>query len=77
MRRVTLYSRPGCHLCHDVREDLRLLEAEMDIAVAEVDISTDDRLLRRYQHLIPVLDVEDGALLIPPFGIAELRVALQ
>lgn len=77
MRRVTLYSRPGCHLCHDVREDLRLLEAELDLAVVEVDIATDDRLLQRYQYLIPVVDIEGGVLLTPPLGLAQLRAALQ
>ena len=77
MRRVTLYSRPGCHLCQEVAEDLRLLEAESDIAVVEVDISTDDQLLQRYQHLIPVVDIEDGPLLTPPLALAQLRAALQ
>lgn len=76
MRRVTLYSRLGCHLCHDVREDLRLLEAEMDITVVEVDISRDDQLLQRFQHLIPVVDIEDGPLLTPPLALAQIRAAV-
>lgn len=76
MRRVTLYSRPGCHLCHGVREDLRLLEAEMDITVVEVDISLDDQLLQRFRHLIPVVDIEDGPLLTPPLALAQIRAAV-
>ncbi len=76
MRRVTLYTRPGCHLCHDVREDLRLLEAELDISVVEVDISTDERLQQLYQHLIPVLDIENGPLLTPPLALPAIRAAL-
>lgn len=75
-RLVTLYSREGCHLCEDVREDLRLLEGEQGITVRELDITTDAALFSRFQHLIPVVDVEGGALLTAPISIRQLREAI-
>ena len=53
-----LYSRDGCHLC----EDAGVLLDEMigRDAYTTVDIETDDDLLVRYAHRIPVLAV-DGA----------------
>ncbi len=52
--RVTLYGRPGCHLCDDAREHLRRLGLEFD----EVDITTDDELHARYLERIPVIAVD-------------------
>ena len=54
--RPTLYVRDGCHLC----EDARVLLDEMmgPGAYDAVDIATDDDLLVRYAHRIPVLAID-------------------
>ena len=54
--RPTLYVRHGCHLC----EDASVLLDDMLGADAwdAVDIETDDDLLLRYAHRIPVLAVD-------------------
>lgn len=51
-----LYGRDGCHLC----EDAGVLLDEMigRDAYTAVDIETDDDLLVRYAHRIPVLAVD-------------------
>ncbi len=56
--RVTLYERPGCHLC----EDAALLLDEMlgRDRYERIDIQPDDELLVRYGHRIPVITL-DGA----------------
>ena len=56
--RPTLYVRHGCHLC----DDARVLLDEMlgSDGWDAIDIETDDELLLRYAHRIPVLAV-DGA----------------
>lgn len=74
--RVTLYTRLGCHLCDDVRDDLRLLEYETDLIVETVDITSAPALLERFRNLIPVVDVDGGPLLTPPITIRRLREAL-
>jgi hypothetical protein len=55
--RLRLLSRPGCHLCEEMRADVdRLLEGqahEWEI----VDVDSDDEIARRWSDSIPVLFV--------------------
>jgi glutaredoxin len=57
VKSLVLYGRPGCHLCDDARAVLQRVGHPFD----EVDIESDDALLRRYLERIPViaLDGED------------------
>jgi Glutaredoxin-like domain (DUF836) len=56
MPRPVLYVRRGCHLCEDAGVLLDdMLGAE---AWDAVDIETDDDLLVRYAHRIPVLAID-------------------
>lgn len=55
---VTLYGKPGCHLCEHALEGLRRLQAELDFRIAERDISGDERLLRAYFDRIPVIALD-------------------
>jgi glutaredoxin len=57
---LTLYTRPGCHLCDDMKATIqRVARASPDpIAIEEIDISSDPELERRYGEEIPVLLVE-------------------
>jgi len=52
---VTLYGRPGCHLCELARDEL-LTFAELDLR--EVDIESDDRLFAAMLERIPVVEVD-------------------
>jgi glutaredoxin len=54
LTKVVLYSRPGCHLCDDARA---VLVAE-EVPFEEVDIETDDELLKRYLVRIPVISID-------------------
>jgi glutaredoxin len=58
--RVTLYAKPGCHLCDDAREVIARVCAELGTSYQEVDVTTDPDLQRRYGEQIPVTLV-DGA----------------
>ena len=57
---LILYTRPGCHLCDDMKATIqRVARASPDpIAIEEIDISSDPELERRYGEEIPVLFVE-------------------
>ena len=57
MRTLTLYTRPGCHLCDDARDALERARTLLDFAVEEVDIERDDALHRRYLERIPVVEL--------------------
>jgi glutaredoxin len=59
---LTLYSRPGCHLCDDARAALERVRARAPFALREVNIETDDSLLRRYLERIPVVALGEQEL---------------
>jgi glutaredoxin len=59
---LTLYSRPGCHLCDEARAALERVRARAPFAVREVNIESDDSLLRRYLERIPVVALGDEEL---------------
>jgi glutaredoxin len=55
---LILYSRPGCHLCEQALEQLVALHAEgYRFELREVDIESDEMLLRRMLERIPVLEL--------------------
>ncbi|HYE90577.1 MAG TPA: glutaredoxin family protein [Terriglobales bacterium] len=58
MRRLTLYSKPGCHLCDEMKHVVDLVSARVPLALQVVDISTDPALEARYGLEIPVLLVD-------------------
>ena len=62
MGRLTLYGKPGCHLCHDAREVVKRALLGRDVVLEEVDITLDPALFARYGERIPVLEL-DGEIL--------------
>jgi glutaredoxin len=55
---VRLYARPDCHLCDEARAGLDRLRSDgFDFELEEVDIESNDDLLRRYLERIPVVEV--------------------
>ena len=58
--RVTVYGKPGCHLCQDAVEVVARVCADVGTSYVEVDITTDPELQRRFGEQIPVTYV-DGA----------------
>jgi glutaredoxin len=60
---LVIYSRPGCHLCEQALEDLVALHAEgYRFELREVDIESDEALLRRMLERIPVLELNGEVL---------------
>lgn len=55
---LTLYSRPGCHLCDDMKAVIARVARTVPLTLTEVDISTDPGLDSRYGMEIPVLCVD-------------------
>jgi hypothetical protein len=54
----TIYSRPGCHLCDEMKEVVTKVARRVSAHVVEVDISTDSDLESRYRLEIPVLMID-------------------
>lgn len=61
MTRLTLLSRPGCHLCEEMRRQVDEILAGTERTWDEVNVDSDPDLARRYGESIPVLFV-DGRL---------------
>jgi glutaredoxin len=56
---VVVYSRPGCHLCEEAIESLVALHHEgYRFELQEVDIESDELLLRRLLEKIPVVEID-------------------
>lgn len=56
--RITLYTRPGCHLCDIAREVIEAVCADLDERYDEVSIAGDQELEQRFGHEIPVTFVD-------------------
>jgi hypothetical protein len=54
---VTIYSRPGCHLCDEMKAIVQSVASSTPLAIEEVDISTNPDLEQLYGLEIPVLFV--------------------
>ncbi len=57
--RVTLYTRPGCHLCDEAKREILRAGCQNDYALEEVNIETDPALTARYGLDIPVIKIAD------------------
>jgi glutaredoxin len=55
MSRLTLYTRPGCHLCDDAKAVLDRVAAATGEGFTEVSIEGDEELEEEYGFRIPVL----------------------
>ena len=55
--RIEIYSRPGCHLCDEMKDVIRRVARHVPLALEEIDISADPEL-ERYRVEIPVLMID-------------------
>jgi len=62
VRTVTLYGRPGCHLCDDARAVLERVRATQPFRLEEIDIESSDALMLRYLERIPVVALDGREL---------------
>jgi glutaredoxin len=53
--RIILYSKPGCHLCEEMKAEMAKANCPDLYKLEEINIETDGALLARYRHDIPVL----------------------
>ena len=78
MTQVLVYSRPGCHLCEEaVQAIVALYEAGYRFNLLEVDIESDELLLRRHLERIPVVEVDGEVVSELLLDEAALRARLD
>jgi glutaredoxin len=72
--RLTLYSKPGCHLCDEAKNKVERLRARgYELSIEERDITADPELFERYRYAIPVVELPDGRSLEAPISEYKLE----
>ena len=74
---LTLYSKPGCHLCDDMKAVIDRVARRLPLSLEVVDISSDPDLLARYELEIPVLLIEGRKVAKYRIGERELEEKLR
>ena len=77
MHQVILYTRPGCHLCHDMKRRLTLAAKELRFVINEMNIEDSPTLRVRYGQDIPVVMVNGEEAFRHRFDIVRLRRLLD
>jgi glutaredoxin len=78
MTEVVVYSRPGCHLCEQAIESIVALHGEgYRFELHEIDIESDELLLRRHLEKIPVIEVDGMVVSELILDQADLRAKLD
>ena len=57
-RHVIIYSRPGCHLCDEAKATIQNAGCSDRFSLEEINIESDDELLRKYKYDIPVVTID-------------------
>ena len=76
MTSITIYSRPGCHLCDEMKAVVYRFAGE-SVTIEEIDISTDPDLEARYGLEIPVLLIDGKKVAKYRITEADLRRMLS
>ncbi len=59
MRQLRFYGRPGCHLCDEALAAIEAMREELaPFELEQVDIESDDRLLKAFLERIPVVEID-------------------
>ena len=74
--RVTLYGKPGCHLCDDARAVIERVCADLRESYEEVSILDDPALMERFGEEIPVTFVDGRQVSFWTIDEERLRAAL-
>jgi glutaredoxin len=58
MTQLTLYGKPGCHLCEEAREVVLTVRERHPFELEEIDITRDPALEALYRERIPVVVID-------------------
>jgi glutaredoxin len=63
MTLVTLYGKPGCHLCEEAQQVVADVRSRHQFELEEVDITRDPALEALYRERIPVVKIDGEEVL--------------
>jgi glutaredoxin len=74
---VTLYTRPGCHLCEEAKKAIEPVLAEFGAVLREINIDEDAALRQRYGQDVPVIFIGQHKAAKHRVDLAQFRRQLQ
>jgi glutaredoxin len=74
---VTLYTRPGCHLCEEAKAAIGPVLEEFGAVVREVNIDEETELKERYGWDIPVIFIGERKVAKHRVDVGKFRRAMQ
>jgi glutaredoxin len=74
---VIIYSRPGCHLCDEAKAAIMSAGCNDQFTLEEVNIESDDELLRKYKYDIPVIAIDGVESFIHRVDPEEFRTRIK
>jgi len=74
---VTLYTKPGCHLCEPVARTIAAAAKVRSFTFAKCNILDDAAERARYQHAIPVVTVNGREIARYRLSLQELLAAID
>ncbi len=75
--KVTIYTRPGCHLCAEARREILAVGRADAYELVEINIDADPALAARYGWDIPVVAINGIVAFKHRLTAAEFRRELQ
>jgi glutaredoxin len=76
-RQVTLYTRPGCHLCEEAKAAIAPLLREFGATLREVNIDDDPVSRERYGSDVPVIFIGARKVAKHRVDVARFRRQLE
>ena len=73
---VIIYSRPGCHLCDEAKAAIQSSGINDQFTLEEINIESDDELLRKYKYDIPVITIVGAESFIHRVDPKEFRTRI-
>lgn len=58
MPKLTIYSKPNCHLCDVMKTELNKFKVSYDFELEEINIETDKAVFESFKEKIPVLAID-------------------
>lgn len=74
---VIVYSRPGCHLCDEAKAAILSAGCSDDFVLEEINIESDEELLRKYKYDIPVISINGVESFIHRVNPSEFRTRIK
>ena len=74
---VTIYTRPGCHLCEEAKTAIRASNSDADFTLEEINVDEDPALRERYGYDVPVIFINEVKVFKHRVDPREFRRKLQ